>query len=172
MEEWRDILGFEGRYMASNLGRIKSILYRGYYKETIFTPWKNRNGYYMVSLRKDGKKVGKIVSRLVYEAFNGPIPEGLQVNHINEDKSDNRLENLNLMSPSENCRWATRTRRIIKTRIKPVTQILTDGTEFFTYFSASEAERDLGIVNAHALISACCLGKVKKAYGYKWKFAR
>lgn len=171
VEIWKDVLGYEGKYMVSNLGRVKSIIRRGVVKDTFFTPWKNHNGYYLVSLRKDGKKTGKTVSILVWEAFNGPVPKGMEVNHINEDKSDNRLVNLNLLTPSQNCRWGTRGRRIAKKIRKPVTLILPDGTEFFTYFSASDAERALGIPAAHASISACCLGKIKKAYGYRWKFA-
>ncbi len=172
VEVWKDVLGYEGKYMVSNLGRIKSIVWKGVVKDTIFTPWVNRYGYSMVSLRKDRKKTGFMVSKLVWEAFKGPVPEGMQVNHINEDKSDNRLENLNLMTPSENCRWGTRGRRITKKIRKPVMQILPDGTEFFTYFSAAEAERDLGIPNAHSYISACCLGKTKNAFGFRWRFAK
>ena len=172
IEKWNNVLGYEGKYMASNLGRIKSIVWRGVAKDTIFTPWINRCGYSMVSLRKDKKKTGFTVSKLVWEAFNGPVPRGMQVNHINEDKTDNRLVNLNLMTPSQNCRWGTRTKRIMKKIKKPVTQILPSGTEFFTYFSAAEAEKDLGIKNAHTYISSCCLGKMKTAFGYGWRFAK
>ena len=46
-----------------------------------------------------------------YEAFNGPIPEGMQVNHIDENTLNNNLENLNLMTPSENINWGTRNER-------------------------------------------------------------
>ena len=169
MEEWKDINGYEGKYQVSNLGRVKSIKWQGVIKETIFTPWINRCGYYLVSLRKEGKKTGFLVSRLVYEAFNGPIPEGMQVNHINENKADNRLENLNLMLPSENCKWATRTKRIMKQIKKPVTQILPDGTEYFTFFSARDAEEITGI--PHQTIAKCCKGKQHSTYGFKWRYA-
>ena len=170
MEEiWKDIVGYEGKYQVSNLGRVKSIVWKSVKKDTIFSIWKNRNGYCMVSLRKNGKKTGYLVHRLVYEAFNGTIPEGMQVNHISEDKNDNRLENLNLLSAGDNCRWGTRTKRIMKTVKKPVTQVLPDGTEFFTFFSAADAEQETGV--PHQMIAKCCKGKMKSAYGYSWHYA-
>ena len=114
-EEWKDILGFEGIYQASNLGRVKSLERlnaRGYrVKEKILKPQINRRGYYQVGLYKQSIGKNYKVHRLVYEAFNGQIPEGLQVNHINEVKTDNRLENLNLMTHKENVNWGTRNER-------------------------------------------------------------
>ena len=174
IEVWKDVLGYEGKYMVSNLGRVKSIIRKSVKKDTIFTPWTNRYGYKMVSLRRGEEKTGKSIHSLVWEAFNGPVPQGMQVNHINENKSDNRLENLNLMTPQENCNWGTRNKRIQRynDRRKPVTQILPDGTEYFTYFSATAAELDLNIKNAHCYISECCRGKRDEAYGYRWSFTK
>lgn len=169
-EVWKDIVGYEGKYQVSNIGRVKSIVFKGVSKETIFSLWINRFGYPMVSLRKDGIKKAYSVHRLVYEAFVGPIPDGMQVNHINEVKTDNRVSNLNLMTPKENVNWGTRNERICKLVKKPVTQILKDGTEFFTFFSAIDAERELGV--AHQTISKCCKGKEKSAGGFLWKYAR
>ncbi len=168
-EIWKDIVGYEGKYMVSNLGRVKSIVWKGVKKETIFSQYINCCGYPMVSLRKDGIKKGYTVHRIEWIAFNGDIPEGMQVNHINEDKTDNRLENLNLMTPTENCRWGTRTYRSTKKKKVPITQILPDGTEFFSYFSATDAERETGIL--HQNIAKCCKGKIKSAGGFKWRYA-
>lgn len=168
-ETWKNIINYEGKYMVSNLGRVKSIVWRGVKKETLFTPWLNKNGYPMVSLRKNGEKTGYSIHSLVWEAFNGPVPDGLQINHINEDKTDNRLENLNLMTPSENCRWGTRTKRIVKKHKKPVIQMSLAGDEIFGYFSAIDAENELSI--AHQSISKCCKNKMATAGGYKWRYA-
>ena len=104
MEEiWKDINGYEGLYQISNLGRVKSF-YSGYVK---ILKLKITNGYYRIGLRKNGKRKFYQIHRLVYETFIGEIPQGIQVNHINEVKTDNRLENLNLMTPKENINWGT-----------------------------------------------------------------
>lgn len=68
-----------------------------------------------VTLIKDGIRTYPLVYRLVYSAFHGPIPEGMQVNHIDEDPTNNRLENLNLMTPKENTNWGTGIARRAKT---------------------------------------------------------
>lgn len=167
-EIWKDIPNYEGFYQASNLGRIKSlerINARGHrLKEKILTPGINQYGYYQVELYKNS--IGKMyqVHRLVYEAFNGQIPEGLQVNHINEIKTDNRLENLNLMTPKENTNWGTRNERVSKA----VLQFTLDDIFVKEYPSTMQVARELGFSCGH--ICECCKGKRKTAHGYKWKY--
>lgn len=106
-EIWKDIPGFEGRYYISSMGRVKSVrpgwgVYIMKQKDTC--------GYYTVQLGNTQKTY--YVHRLVAEAFV-PNPDNKpQVNHINEDKHDNRAENLNWMTRSENCNWGTRNQRI------------------------------------------------------------
>ena len=91
-EIWMPIFGCEG-YEVSKIGSVRSLDYLHTGKAKILKPQKTHNGYLQVYLYKDGKLKGFKVHRLVWEAFNGPIPEGMQVNHLNEDKTDNRLEN-------------------------------------------------------------------------------
>ena len=106
-EEWRDIKGYPN-YMVSNMGNVKSLNYRGNTnKEVILKPIKQKTGYCHITLCKNGITKIYSVHRLVYETFVGEIPQGMQVNHINEDKTDNRLENLNLLSPKANTNWGT-----------------------------------------------------------------
>ena len=176
-EEWRDIPEFEGLYQISNLGRIKSLeridaLGRRV-KEKILKPLINQYGYYQVELYKNS--IGKMYSvhRLVYEAFNGQIPEGLQVNHINEVKTDNRLSNLNLMTPKENTNWGTGIERRSKKQIngkksKPVLQFTLDNILVKEYPSLIQVYRETGF--SFRNISACCNGKRKTAHGFKWKY--
>ena len=76
-----------------------------YKTKKFLKPQTQKNGYQVVNLYdNDGKMKKYLVHRIVYEAVSGaPIPEGMQVNHINEDKTDNRFfENLNLMTPKQN----------------------------------------------------------------------
>ena len=176
-EIWKDIKGFEGLYRASNLGRVKSLERlnaRGYrVKEKILKPYTNSSGYYQVGLWKQSIRKMYLVHILVWEAFNGQIPEGLQVNHINEIKADNRLSNLNLMTPKENINWGTGIERCAKKRIngkrsKPVLQFDLQDILVKEYSSTHQAERETGFDNSS--IAKCCKGKLKTAYGYKWKY--
>lgn len=180
-EEWKDIPGFEGLYQASNLGRVKSLkrFRKGKndclvsVKEKIKKSVIDRYGYYQVVLCKNSIKKAYLVHRLVFKAFNGSIPEGLQVNHINEIKTDNRLENLNLMTAKENCNWGSRNERSTKKRIngkcsKPVLQFDLNDNLVKEYPSIMQVERETGFANQY--ISACCKGRYKQAYGYIWEY--
>ena len=170
-EVWKDIPEYEG-YQVSNLGRIKSLeridaLGRKA-EEKILKPLITRNGYYLTGLYKNSVRKLYYVHRLVYEAFNGQIPEGLQVNHINEIKTDNRLENLNLMTPKENTNWGTGVERSAKKRSKAVLQFDLQGILIKEYPSTNQVERELGF--AQGYIVNCCNGKLKTAYGYIWRY--
>ena len=119
MEIWRDIEGFEGIYQISSQGRVKSLKRidnnNHPIKEKILKPnIDNREGKGCLRVRlcKNGKQKFFQIHRLVYETFVGKIPDDMQCNHINEKKDDNRLENLNLMTPKENSNWGTRNERI------------------------------------------------------------
>lgn len=167
-EIWKDIPNYEG-YQVSNLGRVKSFYGL---KEKILKPWVTR-GYYQVELCKNSIGKNYLVHRLVWEAFNGQIPENMQVNHINEIKTDNRLSNLNLMTCKENINYGTGIERRVKKRIngkgsKPVLQFTLDDNLINEYASVMQVERELGFANSN--IVNCCKGKYKQAYGYKWRY--
>ena len=106
-EEWRDVVDYEGLYMVSNLGRVKSLERRGSrgykVKERILTGTIDKNGYIIVNLRKDNKNKQFKVHRLVAIAFI-PNPENKPfIDHINTICNDNRVDNLRWCTQKENC---------------------------------------------------------------------
>lgn len=110
LEKWLPVVGFEGLYEVSNLGRVKSLgRYvkakqdgTQYRPERILKPWIHRDGRHIVSLSKDSKRKHKRINILVAEAFIGERPEGYHVCHINGDYTDNRLINLRYDTVREN----------------------------------------------------------------------
>lgn len=98
MEEFRDIIGYEGLYQVSNLGRVKSL------RRNKFLSPSKEHGYLKTSLCKDGKQRKFAIHQLIAMAFLGHVPCGhkLVVDHINDDKLDNRLENLQVITNKEN----------------------------------------------------------------------
>lgn len=174
-EIWKDVKGWESIYQISNIGRFKTLNYRGTGKEKIISGWLDTDGYIKVILSKKGRKrITKSLHRLVYETFVGEIPQGMQVNHINEIKTDNRLENLNLMTPKENINWGTANERRSKklkngVLSKAVLQLNKDTNEVIAQFpSAMEVQRQLHFRQGR--ISACCRGERITAYNFKWSY--
>lgn len=109
-EEWRDVVGFEGYYVVSNLGRIMRVKRgkNGHPPGTIRKPSPNRNGYLQTTLSKDGVARTVRVHVVVAEAFIGARPPGREVNHKNGNKADNRVENLEWVTESENVKHTYR----------------------------------------------------------------
>ena len=108
-EEWRDVVGYEGLYQVSSEGRVKSFKWN---KERFLKPRGNRGGYLQVNLYAGGGKPKKFyVHRLVCEAFHDNPDNKPQVNHVNEDKADNRACNLEWCTAEENTNFGTRNER-------------------------------------------------------------
>ena len=186
MEVWKDIEGFEGLYQVSNLGRIKSLPKKNgcciQKNEKIMKQFDNKNGYLCLSLSKNNKWKTYVVHQLVANAFldrnnfksmNYENKEKininkLDINHKNENKKDNRVENLEYCTRSYNNCYRNKIKIITDKISKKVNQYDLQGNFIKMWKSTREVERTLGI--NHTSISFCCNGKYKKAGGYIWKY--
>ena len=126
IEEWRPVVGYEGLYEVSNTGRVRSLdryvksKGESYWlrKGKMLSPAKDKNGYLKVNLSCNGKNNIIRVHRLVTEAFL-PNPDNLpEVNHKDEDKTNNNVENLEWCNRKDNINYGTRTERQKKTNIQ------------------------------------------------------
>ena len=99
IEEWKPVTNYEGLYEVSDWGRVKSLC-RG--KERILMPQNGGNGYLHVLLYRKGNGKQCLVHRLVWETFKYRIPEGMEIDHINTVRDDNRLDNLRCTTRKEN----------------------------------------------------------------------
>ena len=172
----KPISGYEGSYEVSNLGRVRScdriVTYsngvKHKYKGKVLKSGDNNHGYLRVTLCDDRGHKTATIHRLVATAFI-PNPENKQtINHINEIKTDNRVENLEWMTIKENINHGTHNERVAKTQGKPIQQFTRDGKILAEFWSIHEADRKLGITFKN--ISACVRGKRKTAGGYIWKY--
>lgn len=127
MEIWKKIIGFEKQYEISSIGNLRSIdrlvdHYRGgkrLYKGSIKNTRLNDKGYYRCNLKKDGKRYDFTIHRLVAIAFLDKDENKEIINHINGIKSDNRIENLEWCTTSENVIHAVK-ERLIKTKLTDI----------------------------------------------------
>ena len=118
MENYKNILDYESFYMVSNEGNVISLNYNKTGKAKVIKQYTDTNGYSFVTLGYKAKPKSFKVHILVWEAFNGKKPNGMQINHIDENKSNNRLDNLELVTPSGNCNYGTRNDRIRKSLLQ------------------------------------------------------
>lgn len=146
-EEWKAITGYEGLYEISNFGRIKSLnrldSMGRVVEETIKAQHIGTTGYPATTLNKDGKKKTKVVHQLVAESFLGHIPDNYNgvVNHIDNIKTNNRLDNLEVVSSRYNTQYSKSTEGIYERRNKFEVYIRIDGKKTYlgSYTSKEEA---------------------------------
>ena len=161
MEIWKDIPNYEGLYQVSNIGRIKSIRFN---KEKIMK-LKNKNGYLSVSLSdKYGKQKYFQVHRLVALVFVEGYQEGLQVNHINEIRDDNRAENLEWCTAKYNSNYGNHNKKVSQSKQKKIYCVELDKV----FESITQASEELGC--SISAISNCLRGRNEKSMGYHWEY--
>lgn len=144
-------------------GRIWS-----YRKNKFLKPKTNKNGYQVVLLYdNEGNRKMYLLHRVIYESVSGkPIPQGMQINHRSEVKTENFVENLELMSPKQNTNYGTGIARRAKTQSKQVGAFKNDEL-VMTFQSTQEAGRN-GFKQQS--VSDCCNGKRKTHKGFEWRY--
>lgn len=178
IETWKGVRGYEGLYEVSDLGRVRSLgrtvpskngsTQRK--KKRILTQEINADGYCRIRLIDAcGKSKHYQVHRLVLETFTGPSTK--QVNHKNEIKADNRLQNLEYCTPKENCNYGMRNKKISEKLMgvhsRGVVQMSKSGDVIRSFSSRTEAERETGVDAVN--IGRCCSGLRSSAGGYLWR---
>lgn len=172
IEIFKDIKDLEGKYQVSNFGNILSLNYNHTGKPKLLKPGKDTNGYPMVILIKDGKRKMFSVHRLVAEAFlenphNYPV-----INHKDEDKTNNRVENLEWCTISYNNNYGTHNERISKAmtngKLSKIVLQFSLSEEFIREWpSAMECDRN-GFNQCS--VSKCCRGEQKTHKGFIWRY--
>lgn len=182
-EVWKPIKGYEGLYEVSNMGRVKSFFSGRWKKVKIMTPNPNREGYIRVKLTKNKTTSQKFVHRLVYESFHGYIPKyvlygignghkTLVINHKDENPANNKLDNLEIVSTTQNINYGTAMERRRKSQTnkrnsKKVYQYTADGKLVKVWPSTMECNRN-GFDFRN--VAACCAGTRKHCNGFLWSY--
>ena len=162
-EEWRDIVDYEGLYQVSNLGRVRSLI-----TNKILKQQKDKNGYLFVGIRKNGKRKFKKIHRLVAEAFLDNPNNLPEVNHKDENKTNNVVSNLEYCDHKYNTNYGTRNIRSKISQSKTVVAYK-NGVEVLRFSSTAEAQRN-GYNSGN--ISCCCRGIYNQYKGFKWKYKK
>lgn len=169
-EIWKDIQGYEGLYQVSNLGRVKSLDRRdrcGRFKEgKIKSICDNGNGYCVVNLKVDGEQKSRTVHRLVATAFI-PNPKNLpEINHIDGNKKNNTMSNLEWCDRSENVIHAVKNQ--LHTNFGQRKVVCVELNKEFN--SVAEAEKWIGVKGSR-ISNVCKLKRgCKTCGGYHWRY--
>jgi len=160
-EIWKSIKGYEGLYEISNLGRIKSFHQDKINGKIIKTFIDEKDGYVRLRLRKNKKEKSFLVHRLVADAFLNNKNNFSQINHKDENKQNNCVDNLEWCNQSYNIRYSF---------AKPVNQLDKNTKEIIMIHAcAKDAAAFLGS-NHPSSITECCKGKRKTFYNYCWEY--
>ena len=166
-EIWKDVLGYGGLYQVSNRGRVKS-LHPNRKQNKLMDLLENERGYYRVHLTKGNSQNFKMVHRLVTEAFLDNPLNLPQVNHKDENKKNNYVENLEWCTNLDNQRHGTVIHRRAEAVKKPILQCDAGGNVLKEWDSAISVHRELGYSTGY--LCDALKGRHERAYGYVWKY--
>lgn len=182
IEIWKDIPGYEGLYKISNYGEVISINYNHTKKEKKLIPQKNKTGYLRITIKGKGKNIHRLVAEtFIPNKENKPV-----VNHIDGNKTNNRVDNLEWNTVSENTNHAIKNklitfnskrkkeseliniRKATEKNKKKIFQYSKEGNLLGVFGSIIEASRKTKCNATH--ISLCAKGKQKSCGGYRWEY--
>jgi hypothetical protein len=175
--EWKPVVGYEGWYEVSDTGIVRSLPRETNHerfgtmhpKGKVLTQHPDKRGYLTVTLCRNGSRKTSLVHRLVAEAFI-PNPDNLDtVNHKNEVREDNCVDNLEWLSRYDNMMYGTCIERRTEKRKKEVIAVFPDGREM-KFDSLKEAGNYFN--GSYTSISAVLHGRLAAAFGCQWKFAK
>ena len=171
-EIWKDIKVYEGKYQVSNLGNIKNLNHLNSKKIKIMCLKKHKKGYFQIELHKNNISKTFLVHRLVAEAFI-PNPNNYPIiNHIDLNKNNNCVDNLEWCNQSQNMKHSyilKSTTEKPRKLYKKIFQCDLENNIIKIWDNICEIKN---IKNYHPTsIKQCCEGKRKQAYGYKWQYA-
>ena len=164
-EIWKDIVGYEKFYQVSNLGRVRSFPRNGTIKEERVLKPNKVGGYLQVTLQKHKNRKYKKVHRLVAETFIPNLENKREVNHIDGNKTNNCVENLEWVTTSEN---QLHSNYVLKHNLKPILQYDLNGTFIKEWEAIMIASKELNIFGSN--ITECCRGRRKTAGRYIWRY--
>ncbi|MCT3326802.1 endonuclease [Lacticaseibacillus paracasei] len=171
-EIWKDIEGYEGLYQVSNMGRVRSLDRKDAREHRIkgkmLADCRTRCGYRMVGLHQGGNAKCWLIHRLVAMTFI-PNPNGyLEINHKNEDKTDNVVPNLEWCTREYNNNYGTHNEHMAKALEQPIYVISGSGLRYF-FRSSKKAAELLGLDGRS--VSACLHGKQKHCHSFSFEWA-
>jgi hypothetical protein len=175
-EIWKDVIGYEGIYMVSSLGRVKSSNFSRRRTIIILKPGRSHNGYLFVNLKGRPFRVHRLVAQaFIDNSNNKPF-----INHIDAIRDNNNVNNLEWCTSSENAKHAFKLGRRtspmgLQGRIgkmnplsKKVSQLTREGNLIKVWDSISDVRRELGFIGSN--ISCVCKGRMKTYKNFKWEY--
>lgn len=176
IEKWKPVKDYEDYYLVSNLGNIKSIEKRvkngqgyRYIPSKILKPHKNKSGYMQVRLYKNKENKNCYIHRLVAEAFISNPNEYREINHIDENPSNNCISNLEWCDRKYNCNYGSHNEKMANSKSIKVIQYDKDFNKLKVWNSLNDIKRNTNFSIGNICI--CCKKKRNSANGFIWRYA-